>query len=74
MSPEWRDRIAPFWVYGTAWKEADTQCCVRDALRAGFRAIDTANQRKHYVGQSVSSRSAAGRSNSSTRFKISSVG
>ena len=40
-------------LYGTAWKEADTQRCVRDALAAGFRAIDTANQRKHYFEQGV---------------------
>src|SRR5689334_19033521 len=35
-------------VYGTAWKEERTEACVRAALAAGFRAIDTANQRKHY--------------------------
>jgi len=35
-------------LYGTAWKEDDTARCVRDALAAGFRGIDTANQRKHY--------------------------
>ena len=40
-------------MYGTAWKEADTQRCVRDALTAGFRAIDTANQRKHYFEEGV---------------------
>lgn len=40
-------------MYGTAWKEADTQRCVRDALSAGFRAIDTANQRKHYFEAGV---------------------
>jgi diketogulonate reductase-like aldo/keto reductase len=40
-------------LYGTAWKEADTERCVRDALAAGFRAIDTANQRKHYFEQGV---------------------
>lgn len=38
----------PFFLYGTAWKEDDTQRCVADALAAGFRGIDTANQRKHY--------------------------
>ena len=31
----------PTFIYGTAWKEDDTQRCVRDALQAGFRAIDT---------------------------------
>lgn len=38
----------PTWLYGTAWKEDATEACVRAALAAGFRAIDTANQRKHY--------------------------
>jgi diketogulonate reductase-like aldo/keto reductase len=35
-------------VYGTAWKEERTTELVRLALAAGFRAIDTANQRRHY--------------------------
>ena len=35
-------------IYGTAWKEEATEMLVREALAAGFRAIDTANQRKHY--------------------------
>lgn len=35
-------------MYGTAWKEDATARCVADAIAAGFRAIDTANQRKHY--------------------------
>lgn len=35
-------------MYGTAWKEERTQPLVLAALAAGFRAIDTANQRKHY--------------------------
>lgn len=38
----------PYFLYGTAWKEEDTSRCVEEALEAGFRAIDTANQRKHY--------------------------
>lgn len=38
----------PTLLYGTAWKEDDTARLVRLALDAGFRAIDTANQRKHY--------------------------
>ena len=33
---------------GTAWKEEATEECVAQALAAGFRGIDTANQRKHY--------------------------
>lgn len=43
----------PFFMYGTAWKEDRTQKCVEMALRAGFRAIDTANQRKHYYEEGV---------------------
>jgi diketogulonate reductase-like aldo/keto reductase len=41
-------KSAPTFLYGTAWKEDDTERCVVDALVAGFRGIDTANQRKHY--------------------------
>jgi diketogulonate reductase-like aldo/keto reductase len=37
----------PQFMYGTAWKEDATARCVADAIAAGFRAIDTANQRKH---------------------------
>ena len=40
-------------IYGTAWKEDDTQRLVVDALESGFRGIDTANQRKHYFEQGV---------------------
>jgi diketogulonate reductase-like aldo/keto reductase len=39
---------APWLMYGTAWKEERTEALVAAALAAGFRAIDTANQRKHY--------------------------
>jgi diketogulonate reductase-like aldo/keto reductase len=38
----------PGFLYGTAWKEDRTEECVSSAIAAGFRAIDTANQRKHY--------------------------
>jgi diketogulonate reductase-like aldo/keto reductase len=38
----------PSFVYGTAWKEDATEGLVRQALEAGFRGIDTANQRRHY--------------------------
>lgn len=41
-------RDIPYFLYGTAWKEEDTARCVTDALRAGFKGIDTANQRVHY--------------------------
>lgn len=43
----------PSFIYGTAWKEAQTEACVTAALKAGFRAIDTANQRKHYFEAGV---------------------
>ena len=40
-------------LYGTAWKEQATEACVSAALDAGFRGIDTANQRKHYFEEAV---------------------
>jgi diketogulonate reductase-like aldo/keto reductase len=43
----------PTFLYGTAWKEERTEACVTAALAAGFRAIDTANQRKHYYEEGV---------------------
>lgn len=47
----------PRLIYGTAWKELETTRLVTEALGAGFRGIDAANQRKHYheaaVGQAV---------------------
>ena len=48
---------APWILYGTAWKKENTALCVEQALHAGFRGIDTANQLKHYdearVGQAL---------------------
>ena len=38
----------PVFLYGTAWKEDRTASLTELALRAGFRGIDTANQRRHY--------------------------
>lgn len=35
-------------IYGTAWKKEATESLVLQALRAGFRGIDTACQPKHY--------------------------
>jgi diketogulonate reductase-like aldo/keto reductase len=46
-------RSNPSFFYGTAWKEERTEGLTRQALDAGFRAIDTANQRRHYVEASV---------------------
>ena len=45
--------ITPSFIYGTAWKENDTARLVGLALEAGFRAIDTANQRRHYFEAAV---------------------
>ena len=38
----------PRLIYGTAWKGDETAEMVYQALKAGFRAIDTAAQPKHY--------------------------
>ena len=38
----------PYIMYGTAWKGDDTADLVYQAVRAGFRFIDTACQPKHY--------------------------
>ena len=47
----------PTFLYGTAWKEDQTQRLTELALMSGFTGIDTANQRQHYyekgVGQGV---------------------
>ena len=43
----------PFFLYGTAWKEDQTARLTELALQAGFRGIDTANQRKHYFEAAV---------------------
>jgi diketogulonate reductase-like aldo/keto reductase len=43
----------PAFFYGTAWKEEKSQSLTELALHQGFRAIDTANQRKHYFESAV---------------------
>src|SRR5205807_532609 len=60
MSERYRpiDGVAvPRFLYGTAWKEDQTERLTALALQQGFRGIDTANQRRHYheaaVGQAV---------------------
>jgi len=40
-------------IYGTAWKKEATNDFVIQALRSGFRAIDTACQPKHYAEERV---------------------
>lgn len=49
----------PTFFYGTAWKEEQTAALTAQALEVGFRAIDTANQRKHYFEAGVGSAVAA---------------
>ena len=46
-------------MYGTAWKENKTERLTRLAIEAGFRAIDTANQRRHYFEAGVGAAVAA---------------
>ena len=54
----------PRFLYGTAWKENETQRLTELALKQGFRGIDTANQRRHYqeaaVGQAIAAAIASG--------------
>lgn len=58
------DLPLPPFLYGTAWKEDRTANLTELALRAGFRAIDTANQRRHYfeagVGEGLAAAYRAG--------------
>lgn len=49
----------PRFVYGTAWKEDATEALAAQALTCGFRAIDTANQRRHYFEAGVGAAVAA---------------
>jgi diketogulonate reductase-like aldo/keto reductase len=46
-------RTVPAFFYGTAWKEERTRELTELALRSGFTAIDTANQRRHYLEEAV---------------------
>src|SRR5579862_9903310 len=62
--PHTPSSIVPDFLYGTAWKEERTAALVELALRAGFRGIDTANQRRHYfevgVGEGLAAAYRAG--------------
>jgi len=49
----------PRFLYGTAWKEDETERLTRLALQSGFRGIDTANQRRHYHEAAVGTAIAA---------------
>ena len=68
--PELTSAIPDF-LYGTAWKEERTAALTEQALRVGFRGIDTANQRRHYfeagVGQGLA---AACRTGVVTRAEV----
>jgi len=57
--PRPSSRDYPMFIYGTAWKEDATQRLVRTAIETGFRGIDTANQRRHYVEAAVGDAVAA---------------
>src|SRR5436190_6779180 len=50
---------SPPFLYGTAWKEDRTAALLELAVRAGFRGIDTANQRRHYFEAGVGEALAA---------------
>jgi diketogulonate reductase-like aldo/keto reductase len=56
--------LVPRFLYGTAWKEQETGRLTGLALSAGFRGVDTANQRRHYdeaaVGRAVADAIAGG--------------
>lgn len=51
--------LIPNILYGTAWKEERTAGLTELAVRAGFRGIDTANQRRHYFEDGVGAGLAA---------------
>jgi len=59
MSDAPRGTAVPDFLYGTAWKEDRTAELTTLALRAGFRGIDTANQRRHYFEAGVGAGLAA---------------
>ena len=64
MTPSPRSFDTPTFLYGTAWKEDRTAALTDLAIRAGFRGIDTANQRRHYfeagVGEGLAAAYRAG--------------
>jgi len=60
----------PQLIYGTAWKKERTEALVTQALRAGFRGIDTACQPKHYHEPGVGAALAASLRGGLTREQI----
>jgi diketogulonate reductase-like aldo/keto reductase len=59
-----RGMTIPSVIYGTAWKAERTAALAAAAIGCGYRAIDTANQRKHYMeagaGEGIQAAIAAG--------------
>ena len=53
------NQTVPRFLYGTAWKEDQTERLTMLALQNGFRGIDTANQRRHYDEAAVGTALAA---------------
>src|SRR4051812_33110702 len=70
----------PSFIYGTAWKKDATTALVRTAVTAGFTAIDTANQPRHYseslTGEALAALAAEGHPRESlfVQTKFTSVG
>jgi len=68
----------PPFVYGTAWKKDSTTTHVIDALKAGFTAVDTAAQPRHYredlVGEALRSAYKSGICRRENLFVSASVG
>lgn len=56
--------MTPSFIYGTAWKKDATTELVKTAVKAGFKAIDTANQPRHYseplIGEALRALAAEG--------------
>jgi diketogulonate reductase-like aldo/keto reductase len=62
----------PDFIYGTAWKKDPTAALTEQALRIGFRGVDTANQLRHYheagVGEGLAAAYRAGVTSRSELF------
>ncbi len=60
----YNDVALPSFMYGTAWKKEATAPLVLQAVQAGFRALDTANQLIHYdearVGEALATLAGQG--------------
>lgn len=61
---------SPAILYGTAWKKERTAALVREAIRQGFRGIDTACQPKHYDEAGVGAGVAACLGNGLSRAEL----